>query len=112
MTKLKIKHFDHDSVADGGKFEERWPADADYIIRGILIKRKDGIALTKSDITIRIAKDPLTVDHALCNTFGTDRLNHWPLEEKLDKAQDFEYEGYNREGTTINLVVELILEVK
>jgi len=112
MTKLKIKHFDHDSVADGGKFEDKWTADRDYIIRAILIKRKDGVALTKSDITIRIARYPLTVDHALCNTFGTDRLNYWPLEEDLGDKQDFEYEGYNREGATIDLVVELILEVK
>jgi len=112
MTKLKIKHFDHNSVADGGKFSETWTADADYVIRGILIKRKDGAALTASDVTIRIVKDPLTIDHALCNTFGTDRLNYWPLEEDLPAKTDFEYEGYNREGTTISLVVELILEKK
>jgi len=112
MTKLKIKHFDHDGVAVGGKFEKVWTADRDYIVRAVLIKRKDGVTLTKSDITIRIAKDPLTIDHTLCNTFGTDRLNHWPLEEELGAKQDFEYEGYNREGATIDLVIELILEVK
>jgi len=112
MTKLKIKHFDHDGVTDGGKFEKVWTADRDYIVRAVLIKRKDGVALTKSDITVRVNKDPLTVDHALCNTFGTDRLNHWHLEEELGAKQDFEYEGYNREGATIDLVIELILEVK
>jgi len=112
MTKLKIKHFDHDGVAVGGKFEKVWTADRDYIVRGILIKRKDGAAFTASDITIRINKDPLTVDHALCHTFGTTWENAWRFEEPLGDKQDFEYEGYNREGAAVDLVVELILEVK
>jgi len=112
MTKLKIKHFDHDSVSDGAKFEDKWTADKDYVVKGILIKRKDGVALTKSDITVRIAKDPLTVDHVQCDTFGVDHLTYLRMEEELKTAQEFEYEGYNREGVTIDLAVELILEVK
>jgi len=109
---LKIRHFDHDGVADGGKFEKEWTADFDYTVKYILPKRKDGAAFTKSDITIRIAGDPITVDHALCNTFGTDKLNALPIDEDLLKDQVIEYEGYNREGVTLDIVVELVLVKK
>jgi len=110
VTKLKIRHWDHDSIADDAKFEKKWDADDDYTIKHILIKRKDGESFTESEITIRIDGDPLTKDHAQCNTFGTDILNAFPIDEPLDKGKYFEYEGYNREGATISLVVELILE--
>jgi len=112
VVKLKIKHFDHDGVADGGKFEEEWAADYDYVIKYIFVKRKDGAGFTASDITIRIAGDPITVDHVLCNTLGTDILNALPINEELPKGQVIDYEGYNREGVTLNIVVELILEKK
>jgi len=111
MVKLKIKHFDHDSVAADAKFSTKWPADKDYTIKAILFKRKDGASFTATDVTIRVAGDPITLDHALVNTFGTDHLNYWPIEEPIKKAEDFEYEGVNREGVTISLVVELVLEV-
>jgi len=112
MVKLQIRHFDHDSIADGGKFEQKWTADFNYTIKNILIKRKDGASLTATDITIRIAGVPLTREHALANTFGTDALNMLPIDEDLLKDQVIEYEGYNREGVTISLVVELILKKK
>jgi len=112
MTKIEIRHFEHKGVEDGKKFEETWEADKNFIIRGILIKRKDGAGFTASDITIRIAEQPLTRPVTLCNTFGTDRLNYWPLEEEFLKAQKIEYAGYNREGKTLDIVVELILERK
>jgi len=109
VVKLKIKHFDHDGVADGGKFEDEWTDDFDYIVKHILVKRKDGAGFTKSDITVRIAGDPITVDHVLCNTLGTDVLNAMPIDEELPKDQVIEYEGYNREGVTLDIVVELWL---
>jgi len=112
MAVFKIKHFDHDSIADGAKFSTKWPADADYTIKAMLFKRKDGASFTATDVTVRIAGDPLTLDHALVNTFGTDHLNYWPIEEPIKKAEDFEYEGVNREGATISLGVELVMEKK
>jgi len=112
MAVFKIKHWDHDDVAADAKFSIKWPADADYTIKAILFKRKDGASFTATDVTIRIAGDPITLDHALVNTFGTDRLNYWPIEEPIKKAEDFEYEGVNREGVTISLVVELVMEKK
>jgi len=112
MTKLKIWHFEHKGIADGKKFEKDFTADVAYIVRGILIKRTDGAGFTASDVTIRIAGDPLTRDKALCNTFGTDRLNYWPLEEDLPAKEKVEWAGYNREGKTLDIVVELMLEKK
>jgi len=109
VVKLKIKHFDHDGVADGGKFEKDWTADYDYTVEYVLVKRKDGAGFTKSDITVRIAADPFTVDHVLCNTLGTDVMNALPIKEDLNKDQVIEYEGYNREGVTLDIAVELVL---
>ena len=110
-TKLKIKHFSHDAVGDAEPFEGSWTADRDYKIKAILVKRKDGIGWTDSDVTIRISADPLTLDKALCSTFGSDYLNAWPLDEDLKAKTPFEYEGYNREGAAVSLAIELILEV-
>jgi len=112
MVKLRIKHFDHDGIADGGKFEKTWTADKDYIIKYIFFKRKDGASFTASDVTIWINMDPITLDHALCDTFDGDVLTGLPINEPLERDWEFKYEGYNREGTTISLVVELVLEEK
>jgi hypothetical protein len=112
MTKLKIKYFEHPSVANGATVSNEWTADRDYILRGILICRKDGAAFTASDVTIRINKDPLTLDKALCSTFGSDHLNYWPLEEDLKKDWPIDYSIVNREGATVDITVQLILEVR
>jgi len=110
MVKFIIRHFDHDTIADGGPFEGDWTAEYNYVIKYILIKRKDGASFTASDITIRIQGDPLTRDHALCNTFGTDVMNAMPVDEELKKDWVIEWSGTNREGVTISLVIELVLE--
>jgi len=112
MVKLQFRHFDHDSVADGAKFEQKWTADKDYTVKAFLVKRKDGASLTKSDITVWIMDEPLTRDHVLCSTLGVDWFTAWRLEEPLNKNTDIRYEGYNREGATIDLVVELVLEIR
>lgn len=110
MAKLKIKHIDHDAVADAGKFEKEWTADEAYTVKHILVKRKDGKAWTDSEITVRIEGDPITLDHALCDTFGGDVLDALTIDEPLRKAQKYEHQGTNREGEQIDLAVELILE--
>jgi len=112
MVKLKIKHFDHDNLADKKVFEDKFTWDKDITIEAILFKRKDGVALTASDVTIRLAGVPLTVDHAQCNTFGTDRLNYWPIKQELKAHQTLEYSGVNYEGAIIDLVVEIVFEEK
>jgi len=35
MTKLKIRHWDHDGLADGATFEKAWTADKAYVIQRI-----------------------------------------------------------------------------
>jgi len=110
MTKLVFRHFDHDDVGIDAKFEQKWTADKDYMVKAFLVKRKDGASFTASDITIWIMDEPLTRDHVLCSTLGTDWFTAWKLEEPLNKNTDIRYEGYNREGISISLVVELVLE--
>jgi len=111
MVKLFIKHFDHDGVAVGGTFEQEWKSDGNYIIKYILIKRKDGAEFTASDITIRIQNIPITKDHALCHTFGRRIDYALPINEELRETWVIDYAGTNREGAAVDLVVELILEL-
>jgi len=111
-VKLKIKHFDHDGIADTGTFEKAWKSDKNYHLKYIFIKRKDGAQWTDSDITIYINNDPITLDHALCATFGVDQWNALPIDEPLPEGAELKYSGTNREGVTIDIAVELILELK
>jgi len=110
VVKRIIKHWDHDNIAAGAKFEQKWDSDADYKIKCIFFKRKDGADFTATDVTIRIAGVPLTIDHALVVTFGKSWHDRLPIEEDLLRGQKFEYEGYNRETATVSIVVELILD--
>ena len=110
MVKLKIKQFTHDNVADAAAFSGNWDADKDYTIKWIWFKRKDGKGWTKSDCTVHVAKDPITLDKALLSTFGYDTQFGLPINEPLGAKERFEYTGTNREGATISLVVEVILE--
>jgi len=105
-----IKHFEHDSIADGNSVSKTWPSDADYTVKYVLIKRKDGQPLTASDITIYIGNTPMTMDKALASTFGSDRLNALELDWELTRDTEFKYTFTNREGATISIVVELVLE--
>jgi len=107
-----IKHFEHDGVADGGTFSKTWTADKDYTIKYIFVKRKDGAAFTASDMTIRIAGVPITYDKVLCSSLGSDKLNALEIDQDLLKDQTLEYSGVNREGTAVDIVVELILVPK
>jgi len=110
MVRRFLKHFDHDNIAADGKFEQDWDSDADYIVRAIFITRKDGADFTASEITIRIHGDSLTDPEDLCMRFGSDKLDYLPIDEDLRKGWKIEWEGYNREGTTISIVVTLWLE--
>jgi len=112
MAKLKIKQFVHDNVAADAPFSGKWDADADYTIKWIWFKRKDGKGWTASDCTVHIAKDPITLDKALLSTFGSDPMFGLPINEDLLREQTFEYAGTNREGAPVSFVVELILEKK
>jgi len=112
MVKKLFWSFEHPSIADGAKFEKKWTAREDYTIRKMLVQRKDGAAFTASDITVKVAGNPLTRDKVLCATFGTDWLNAWHIDEDLPRNEDLEYEGVNREGVTLDIVVTLWLEKK
>lgn len=110
MTKYKLKFFEGDGIAAGGTWTIHWTADADYVIRAILVNRADGGSWTRSTCTIHIAKDPLTVDKCLVLTLGRDWLYRLPLEEPLGKDQDFDMVITNLEGTALDIRVTLVLE--
>ncbi len=108
--KFRIKHFDHDNVAANAPFSAKWDTDRRYLIKYILFKRKDGNPFTATDVTVYMAKQPITLDHALASTFGRDPQTAFPINQTLEPEETFEYNGVNREGATISFVVELIME--
>lgn len=112
MVKLIIKHLEALSVANGEVKTLKFTADENYIVKYIFIRRGDGSAFTKSTCTIWIKDKPLTRDKAPCAIFGSDILNALPINEELPKDYEFKIDITNSEGTTIDIYVDLVLEVK
>lgn len=110
MGKFVIKHFEQDSISDGGTWESEWVADENYTIKYILVNRKDGQPFTASTITMHIEDQPLTKDKAPVKIFGNDMLNAMPINESLDKDKKFSFSLKNEEGTTISVMLDLVLE--
>jgi len=110
MGKFVIKHFEYDSLADGGTWEDEWVADENYIIKYILVNRKDGQPFTASTITMHIEDQALTKDKAPVKILGNDILNAMPINEPLDKDKKFSFSLKNNEGTTISVMLDLVLE--
>jgi len=110
MGKLKIKHIDIPSLADGSTYENEWTADEDYTIKYILIRRADGQPFTATTVTFFIDQQAITDDKAPAAIFGTDILNALPINESLLKDHKFKYSVKNQEGTTITVYIDLILE--
>jgi len=106
---LVIKYFINAGVAAAATFSGEWDTDADYVLRHIFVKA-DGVAATKSTVTIRIDNIPLTKDKALCNTFGSNVENAILLNTPVAKGTKIDYEGTNNEGATKDFTVELIME--
>ena len=109
MVKLIIKHLEALSVANGEVKTLKFTADENYIVKYIFIRRGDGSAFTKSTCTIWIKDKPLTRDKAPCAIFGSDVLNALELNIPLKKDWVFEYSGTNKEGTTISIMIDLVL---
>jgi len=110
VGRLIIRHFHHEDVADKATFEEEWTADKDYTIHYIWFKRDDGASFTATKVTVWVNRIPLTRDEALARTFGEDPLYGVKWMEPLKAKQPFKYSGTNREGATIDISVELLLE--
>jgi len=106
---LVIKYFINAGIPAGAPFSNEWDTDADYVLRHIFVKA-DGVAATKSTITIRINNVPLTMDRSLCNVWGTNAENAILLNISLAKGTKIDYGGTNNEGATKDFTVELIME--
>jgi len=110
--KRQLRYWDKDGLGDGLTWEDEWTADEDYIIEYIFFKRKDGVALEKSDVTIRIAGYPWTRPKALAALIGEDKFTALPVDEDLPKDEKFEWAFTNREGTSIDITLHLLLKYK
>jgi len=106
---LIIKYFINAGIAAAASFSGEWDTDADYVLRHIFVKA-DGVAATKSTVTIRIDNRPLTKDKALCNIFGSNAEDAILLGIRMPKGTKIDYEGTNNEGATKDFTVELIME--
>jgi len=106
---IVIKYFINTGIAAGASFSGEWDTDIDYVLRHIFVKA-DGVAATKSTITIRIDNVPLTKDRSLCNAWGTNAEDAILLGIRMPKGTKIDYEGTNNEGATKDFTVELIME--
>jgi len=110
LGRIVVKHFDHDGIADGGTFEKEWTTDKAYKIHYIYFKRKDGYSFTKTEVTVWLEGEAITKPEALARTFGEDPLYALKLMYEIGAKQPVKWSGTNREGATIDIAVELILE--
>jgi len=108
MTKLKIWYKETVGLAVGGKWEEEWLADEDYVIKYMLICRKDGADFTASTVTIHIADVPLTRDRALAYIFGRNKLYALPIDEPVRKGEKVTWALTNAEGAAIDVAFHLV----
>jgi len=104
------KRLVQEDIADGAPFEDKWTADADYLIKQILLSRHDGASFTASTVTFKINETPFTKDSILCSQVGSDMLTAIGWNQDLRKDWVFEFAGTNREGVTISLSITLVLE--
>jgi len=106
------KRLENTGIADAGTFEGKWTADADYVLKQVYITRHAGAGFTKSTVTLKIDERPITKDSILCSQLGPDKPTAVEWNQDLREHAIFEYAGTNREGTTIDLSVLLVLEVR
>jgi len=109
LTNPIIKTLGPKTITAGSTEVFDWSFDDNYVIRHILIKA-DGVAPTKSTVTITIDSNAITKDKALCNTFGTNARDALLLNIPVRQSQYFKASIKNEEGADKDFTVELVLE--
>jgi len=99
------KTFEHDAVADGATVSGTWTADANYIIKRIHIRRKDGYALHKSTFYFKIADRVYTREVVPAGILAEDALITPVLDIPFKEAEKLDYTFVNKEGASIDIFI-------
>jgi len=106
---LKVKHFEHPSIADGGTFKKDEKIGVGGVLKYILINF-NGARPTKSTITIWLNNEPITRDKTLCRLFGSSVEEAIELDVRVSDTDIIKYEGVNNEGATADISVDLLID--
>jgi len=101
------KTFEKDSLADGATYEDSWVADEDLILKRILIKNKDGSALTKSTFYFRIFMNVYTHPVVPAAILGPDNFLAPVLDIPFRNGQKLELTFKNLEGAAIDIFISI-----
>jgi len=106
---LKIKHFERTGVADGGSFDVEEKIGVSGVLKYILINM-NGSRPTKSTITILLDDEPITRDRTLCKIFGDSVNVAIELDKRVSDTTVFKCEGVNKEGATVDVSIDLLID--
>ncbi|MGC9203182.1 MAG: hypothetical protein ACP5HX_11005 [Thermoproteota archaeon] len=109
--KIQILHMDFDNVAADAPSTQALTATDHYVLKKLLIGRKDGSPLTGTTAEVSIAKEPLTIKAVMASTFGSSILNSLDLNEDWPSGQDLKVTLVNKEGATVSFYADAVVEV-
>jgi len=101
------KTFEKDSLADGAKYEDSWTTDRDLVIKRILIKNKDGSALTKSTFYFKIVEAVYTHPIVPAAILGPDNFMAPVLDIPFKNGEKLDFTFMNLEGAAIDIFISM-----
>jgi len=101
------KTFEKDSLADGGTYEDTWTADEDLVLKRIMIKNKDGSALTKSTFYFKIVGLVYTHPVVPAAILGPDNFLAPVLDIPFKNGQKLDFTFKNLEGAAIDIFISM-----
>jgi len=107
MSFAYYKTFEKDSLADDAVYEDSWTADENLIIKRVLIKNKDGSALTKSTFYFKIGEAVFTHPVVPAAILGPDNFLAPVLDIPFKNGQKLDFTFKNKEGAAIDLFISM-----
>jgi len=107
MSFAYYKTFDKDAIADGDRFEDSWTPDENLVIKRILIRNKDGSALTKSTFYFKISETVFTHEIVPAAILGPDKFLAPVLDIPIKAGQKYSFTFLNQEGVAIDIFISL-----
>jgi len=105
MVFSHIRTFEKDALADGATYSNSWVADEDYVIKRVMLARKDGASLTASTFYFKIGARVFTREIAPALYFGPDVEITPVLDIPFAKGEKLDFTFLNKEGVSIDIFV-------
>jgi len=105
----KIKQLWKATVTAGDTKTEEWTADENYILHQVLFIEETGAELYKSQVTIRIDNNVLTIEKCSAYIFNHDRRKSPILDVPFEKDHKITVSLENLEGADKTIECDLIL---